>query len=115
MVHVAMMSIQPNIDFVQQAKDFWNYEDLGIKQGYVLIPLVVLGAFQQYKMSFLMRGLDRVAPLKVVWKDHIQALFIAIGFAGIAFGLSRFITLPEVVYVLSIVAGIGVYGYLFKK
>ena len=98
MIHIAMMSIQPDIDFVQQAKDFWNYEDMGIKQGYILLPLVAIASYQQYKMSFLTRGLDRVSPLKLVWKNHIRALLVSIGFAGLALGLSRLFVISEIVY-----------------
>lgn len=115
MVHIAMISIQPDINFIQQAKYFWNYEDMGVKQGYILLPLVAVAAYQQYKMSFLMRGLDRTTTLKTAWKMHTRALLIVIGFAGLALGLSQLFVVPEVAYVLGIVIIVGVYGFLFKK
>ena len=56
LIHVVMRSIDPSIDFKQQAQNFWNYTELGIKQGYVLFPLLFFVGYQQYKMQFLARA-----------------------------------------------------------
>ena len=59
-IHTAMFFIAPGIQFCTEVYDFINYEEMGIKQGYILIPLVLLLSYQQYKMTFLkMRCLNK--------------------------------------------------------
>ncbi|MDG1742760.1 MAG: hypothetical protein P8H43_09290 [Crocinitomicaceae bacterium] len=114
LMHFAMGSIHPKISFIHQITAFWNYEDLGVKQGYFLVPLVCLSAYQNYKMNFLMRGLHRVTSIKKLWRDHIQALLFGVGFSGLTIALSQFVIFPELVYVLAIVAGIASFNLFFK-
>jgi hypothetical protein len=113
LVHFVIFAIHPNIDFVKEFIAFWTYEELGVQQGYFLIPFVALAAYQQYKMSFLMRGRERTSAFNVVWSKHIQALLIAIGFSGLALGLAQFVVFPEVVYILSIVVGVASHTLVF--
>ncbi|MEJ6799828.1 MAG: hypothetical protein QNK77_01475 [Crocinitomicaceae bacterium] len=112
LIHVAMYSIEPSIDFIKQIKLFWTYEEMGMQQGYLLIPLVVFAAYSQYRMDFLMMRKDRVAELNIEWKKHLRALLVIIGFTGIVIGLSQFIVLAEIVYVLGIVGLIAAYNLL---
>ncbi|MDC0099619.1 hypothetical protein OAI90_04985 [Crocinitomicaceae bacterium] len=112
LIHVAMYSIEPSIDFIKQIKLFWTYEEMGMQQGYLLIPLVVFAAYSQYRMDFLMMRKDRVAELNIEWKKHLRALLVIIGFTGIVIGLSQFIVLVEIVYVLGIVGLIAAYNLL---
>lgn len=112
LIHVAMYSIEPSIDFIKQTKLFWTYEEMGMQQGYLLIPLVVFAAYSQYRMDFLMMRKDRVAELNIEWKKHLRALLVIIGFTGIVIGLSQFIVLAEIVYVLGIVGLIAAYNLL---
>lgn len=103
MIHFAMYFIVPGIDFFKEAVDFWNYEEMGIKQGYILLPLVFLVSYQQYKMMFLMPGRFRNNILAFMWKKHVTPLLLIIAFAGICLGISWFYHAPEILYVLGII------------
>jgi len=102
-IHVALYFIFEGIDFKEEAIAFWEYEELGLKQGYLLVPLVLFVGYQQYKMEFLMLAKYRNMTLSHLWRRHIQALFVVVGFAGFCAGLTQFIVLPDIVYVLGIV------------
>jgi len=114
LIHFVMLSIDPSIDFIEQIKVFWTYEELGVQQGYLLVPLVAFTAYSQYKMEFLMQRKDNNAQLNVEWKRHIRAILFIIGFSGIALGLTQLVVFAEVVYVLAIVGGITLYSLLVK-
>ena len=58
-IHLTMPSIQSNIVFIDEIILFWTYEELGIQQGLLLVPLVVFGAYQKYKLEFLQRIIDK--------------------------------------------------------
>lgn len=104
--HLAVYFIVPNIDFASAFIEFLSYEEAGIPipQGYILLPLVVLTNFQQYKTTFIQSGVYRVTS----WKDLIfsrrKALYIAILGAVIAMVIASFIAMPESIYVMLIVA-----------
>jgi hypothetical protein len=102
-IHLALYFISDGIVFKQEAIAFWEYEELGLKQGYLLVPLVFFVGYQQYKMEFLMLAKYRNLSLSDLWRRHIQALCVVVAFAGFCIGLAQFIVLPDIVYVLGIV------------
>lgn len=109
MIHLAVFSRQPNINFINEAIAFWEYEELGLAQGFVLLPLVFLAAFQQYKMEFLLPARYRTQALKMLWLSKMKAFLIITAFAGVSIGLSQFVVFHEAVYVFGIVALVGLY------
>ncbi len=115
MIHFAMRLIVPEINFSEELVAFWNYEEMGIKQGYVLVPLVLLVGIQQYRMTFLMVAKYRNLSLSGLWKDHIQALIFIVACTGIVVGISYFFQLSEVIYVLGIVFVSTLYKLRFSE
>jgi hypothetical protein len=113
-IHFAVYFISPGINFKIEALAFWNYEEMGIKQGYILLPLVFFVSFQQYKMTFLMAGRFRNTQLIPLWKKHIIPLFLIIVFAGICVGISWFVIIPESVYVLCLIAFSMLYKFRYN-
>lgn len=114
LVHLTMESIVPNINFSIEIVAFWQYKDLGIEQGYVLLPLIAFTGYQRYKMEFLMTGIFQKISIHRLFKNHIQAQLIALGCITLAFGLSHLIRLPELVYIIGIIALSGAYQILRK-
>lgn len=105
LTHLTVFLIDPEIDFTKQIIAFLSYEEAGIPipQGYILLPLVIFGNYQQYKMTFLKTGLFQ----RLSWKNLIfsrrKAIYIAIIGALLAALVAYFITIPEFIYVLLIV------------
>lgn len=115
LVHFALYFIHPDINFFSEMKLFWEYKELGIPQGYLLVPFVLLASLQQVRLLFLMRGQDRVVKMDTMWKKHMAALLVCIAGAGLGVGISQFFVFPEVVYVVAIVAIAAGYGIRFKN
>lgn len=103
LIHLGVLSIHPQIDFQKELIDFMAYEEMGIQQGYILVPLIALAAYQLYRMTFLMPARFRTISMDEIWRPHLISLLIIIGFSGIVIGLSQFVVFHELVYVLSIV------------
>ncbi len=114
LVQINMKSLVPTIDFTKEIIAFWNYKDMGIEQGYFLLPLIVIAGYQRYKMEFLMTGMFQKITIRQIFLKDIQAQLIAFGFIALTFGLSYFIVFPEIVYVLGIVLFTGIYQLLRK-
>lgn len=113
-IHFAMLFIADGINFWSEAIDFWNYEELGIKQGVLLIPLVLLVGFMQFRMEFLLPGRFRTAQLPTMWKKHIAALLSIVALAAICLAIEQFVSIPELIYVLVIVALSSLYKFRFN-
>ena len=113
-IHLATLSLFPHIDFITQIINFWTYEELGIQQGYLLVPILVFGGYQQYKMNFLMPKKFRTKSIKNLWQAKIQASVVQIAFAGLVIGLSQFQFFPEWMYVIGIVVFVSLYQLRYK-
>jgi hypothetical protein len=114
LVHVFVAAAVPGIDFRNEALAFWSYEDMGIAQGYVLIPLILFVAIQRYRMEFLMRGRFRTIQPSIFWAQHYRMYFMLIGGIGLALGLALLVAIPELVYVLVAVVSTTTYTLYFK-
>lgn len=114
LLHVFASIAVPGIDFKKEALAFWFYEDMGIPQGYVFVPLLVFVAIQRYRMEFLMRGKFRRTSLSEFWKQHFRGYILLIGGAGMMVGSAQWIVLPELVYVLTVVVVTTIYTLYFK-
>ncbi len=104
LIHIAVFFIQLGIDFSTELIDFMAYEEMGIQQGYILVPLIAFSAYQLYRMTFLMPARFRTITLDEIWHPHLISLLIIIGFSGLVIGLSQLIVFHELVYILAIVA-----------
>lgn len=113
--HMGVYFACPQIDFLQEIQLFWEYEELGIQQGYLLIPLVAYGAFVQYKMQFLIPNKARTVLADSLWRQHHLALILIIAGALLSLMLSLIVPLPEVVYLLAIVIGAAAFTLLYDK
>jgi len=114
LLHVFASIAVSGIDFKKEALAFWFYEDMGIPQGYVFVPLIVFVAIQRYRMEFLMRGKFRTTALTDFWSQHFRVYFILIGGIGMLLGIAQLFVLPEQVYVLTAVGAITTYTLYFK-
>lgn len=113
-VHVFVAAAVPGIDFKKEAIAFWSYEDMGIAQGYVLIPLILFVAIQRYRMEFLMRGKFRILQASNFWQQHFRMYFILIGGVGLSLGLALLVAIPELAFVLAAVVFTTAYAIYFK-
>lgn len=112
--HFAIRALSPRIDFIQEIKAFWTYEEMGLQQGYVLVPLVFLMAYQQYKMDFLrLQKFNRLSIINL-WKSKNQAKLLIIAFASLVLAIAQFFILPEWTYVIGIVVVSSAYSLFIK-
>lgn len=115
LIHLALKTILSDINFFEEIKAFWNYKDMGIEQGYVLLPLIAIVGYQRYKMEFVLPKLFQTNTLDQLWKPHLLSQLILIGFSALIIGISGFIVFQEIVYVLGIVILSSLYQLVKSK
>ena len=100
--HVFIYFQQEDIQFQKAIIEFIMYEEPGfpIPQGYILLPLVILGNFQQYKNMFVKSNAYHVFSWKQLIQSRRRALFIALGGAALGLILVQFLVIPSIVYLI---------------
>lgn len=103
--HFAVYFISPNINFYSELIEFIQYEEAGIPipQGYILIPLVVLGNFQQYKLTFIRSQAYKVVSWKELILSRRKYLYVAVFGCIIGILSGMLFSIPEYIYILLIV------------
>ena len=115
LVHLSMKMLHPQIDFYKEFIQFLSYKDMGIAQGYFLLPLIALAGFQRYKMEFLMPARFKIISITSLWSAHFKMQFTLIGCVAFTIGFQSLIALPETVYIIAIVVVTSVYQLLERK
>lgn len=112
LIHVFILQVHSDMNVLQEIKSFWMYKDMGIEQGYFLLPLLFFASYQKYRMEFLMPARYKTLQMKSIWINYRRILLILIAFTGFGIGISTIIIFQEWTYVLTIVTGIAIYKSL---
>jgi len=103
--HIALFFIQPDIQFLAAFYEFLLYEEMGIPipQGVILLPLVFLGNYMQYKQFFKATRQAEFLSITNLFSRRIKAIAIGIAGSGVVLGSSLFIVFPDAIYLLLLV------------
>jgi len=115
LIFQAMPMIDPEFDFLRDTWNFLAYEEMGIAQGILLLPLLIYGGYMQYKMQFLMNGKFRAVSQEEVWKQHFTTLLLVLAITGIMLAVSTQVVFPHIVYILGLIFGATAYRFLVTR
>jgi thiosulfate reductase cytochrome b subunit len=104
-----MQLLQPSFHFTDRVIAFLMYEDIGIAQGYVLLPLLLLNGISVYKQQFIRPELYKYLTMGQLINESSKQGLLLLACAGLFFGVSLFIQLPEEILLFSTI--IGTTGY----
>lgn len=110
---LAVFYILPNIhiafSWTERIWAFLSYSDMGIQQGFILIPLMVLSGYLTYKQQFLLPQLFRKYPVNYFTRESVkQGILLSLVF-GLVLLLSCFIAFPDELLLFGTVLGVVVY------
>lgn len=92
-IHFFLKVLIPDIHFQKEISNFIHYSDMGIEQGYILLPLLILGEWLRMKQD-LKTGLVGSKQLNNLVKNrHVS--FFRISFFSFFLGLQFFTPLKE--------------------
>lgn len=74
-IHLGVFAINEGFAFKKEVISFLAYEEMGIKQGYILLPLIGLMAFSQYYSEFLVVKKYEFIRYKELFKRNFQLKF----------------------------------------
>jgi hypothetical protein len=102
-------------DLKQQSIDFIMLEDLGLPQGFFLVPLVVYAAWMQYKLEFLLQKKHERGTAGALLKKHSLGMLVSLVLLAAGYGLSLLVKIPEIAAVLSLILLTTAYSFFVKK
>lgn len=108
-----LWAFRSDFDLGSSLLGFWNLKDMGIEQGYFLIPLLILAGYQQVKVEFILPQLaDKIDHIPF-WRKQVRGQFLTFGFAALFSTTIFLIQFPEWVYVLLLIGSVT--GYRFVR
>jgi hypothetical protein len=98
LVHIFIMLIYPNQSFTTEWINFFMYQDLGIPQGIILLPLIYFSSQMKKKQDVIltirnMKSVDELILLKVNFKQS----WVSIAIWGVLIGVNYFVSLHELI------------------
>jgi hypothetical protein len=112
LVHVAVLQVFPTLKFTSEWWRFWTYEDLGIQQGYVLLPLLAVSGYMQFKQSFVLPNMAAKLTMSELWSPQIKLNVWRVLAASTWIGVARLIYLDESVWIGFILVVMAVYQWI---
>lgn len=108
-VLLTMQLLQPTFDFSERVVAFLRYNDMGIEQGYVLLPLLLLNGISVYKQQFIRPELYKYLTMGQLINESSKQGLLLLACAGLFLGIALFVQLPEEILLFSTI--IGTTGY----
>lgn len=106
---IFMPYIVKGSDFYKEFSSFLSYKEMGVPQLILLLPLILVGGYMNYKVTFLLPKKFASESISRIWKDQLVTssfiLIVILLFVAITF----FFLLPESVYIWAILAIIALY------
>lgn len=99
----------------QELISFLSYEELGIPQGAILIPLLVLGGYQQFTTFFVKTGVFRVVTMEQLWNNQSKQEVVILASAAFVFGVSYFFLFPPEIYLVLLIISVTAFRFWKRK
>jgi len=115
LVQLAMPFVQSDFNAKEQIISFWSYKDMGIEQGYILVPLVIFMGYSQYKMEFLAPSIFTKLSMQNLWLPHLRSMLVLMSLTALSFVLVSLKSFPEWFFVVSIVVLSSIYQLIVLK
>jgi hypothetical protein len=114
LVYYLIVTISPKISVGNEMVHFLMTKEWGIPQFILLFPLLILGGYMQFKMSFLVPKANETTNIDSLWHEHVKLFMLIVGVIALLLGLSIWIVFPEWLYVWGMVLGSSGYRYYVR-
>ena len=116
---LAVFYVLPNIhstfNWTERIWAFLSYSDMGIQQGIILIPLMVLSGYMAYRQQFLLPQLYRKYPVNYFTRESVKQGIILSVIFGIVLLVSYFVKFPDEVLLFGTVLGVITYRLINRN
>lgn len=114
LVYFLILNISPKVNISHEILRFLLMKDMGLPQMILLLPLLIVGGYMQYKISFLIPRAFETTKIDSLWHEHVKLFLLIVGVITLLLGLSNWVVFPEGVYVWGMVLGSSGYRYYVR-
>ena len=101
--------LENNFSWVERIRSFITYSDLGIAQGYLLIPILILNGVMVYRQQFVATELYKKLSMKdITFGANLQGI-ILFGSAIFLAVISLFVKYPPELILFATIGGTSLY------
>lgn len=111
-IGTGVVLVHPELNWWQRTIDFLTYEELGLQQGIVLVPLIVLNGVLVFRQQFLIPARYRVLSMQQITRPFLQQGWILLASAGLLMGTASLISFPEELLIAILILGTSAYRWL---
>lgn len=115
LVWTLLPRLQQPFSWTERIWAFLSYQDLGLPQGVLLIPLILLNGILVYRSQFLRFHLFERLTMQQITGGLTKQGLILLGAAGIFLGLSFFTVFPPEAVLFATIAGTMAYRFLARS
>jgi len=98
-IHAAVLLINNKINFAKEFVRFLYYEDMGIAQGFILIPIIIASEWMRINNE-LKLGIIGAKQIEIMNLNKRNS-FLRIGYFALLVGVQSIVPIPEVAAVFS--------------
>jgi hypothetical protein len=114
-VFFILPNVHPHFEWTERIWAFLSYSDMGIQQGIILIPLMVLSGYLAYRQQFLLPQLYRKYPVHYFTRESAkQGIILSLVF-GLVLLVSGFVVFLDEVLLFGTVAGVILYRLINRN
>ncbi|MDF3028390.1 MAG: hypothetical protein K0S23_2697 [Fluviicola sp.] len=114
-VFYLLPNIHINFSWTERIWAFLSYSDMGIQQGFILIPLMILSGYMVYKQQFLLPQLFRKYPVNYFTREIVKQGLILSIVSGLVLLVSGFMKFPDEAVLFGTVGGVVIYRLLNRS
>ncbi len=115
LLHVMYMLNHPDFQLGKEIIAFLSHKEMGLAQGWFLIPVIVLGVWLQYQFTFLKLKMHTKTQMSVLWKEHLQFRSVVLGTVVLGSIIHYFFSLNDAVFVWGSVLLPFLSTYIFSR
>ncbi len=112
-IHAAIYLQNPQVNFGKEVISFLTYKDMGIQQGFVLLPLLVASEWMRIRNE-LKLGIVGNRQVQII-NHNKRIAFFRIGFFAFLSGILNLVVLPEWILVVGFLAFITLLVFVPNK
>lgn len=115
LVYLLLPRLETNFSWQERIWSFLTYKDLGIQQGLILIPIMVLNGYLVYKQQFVIpRMYERLNTIQLTRGAKTQGILL-LGAAGCFLGCSIIFAYPSEILLFTSIFGTMIYRFFARN
>jgi len=115
LLHVLQYWRSPDVSLMNEIGLFLSHKEMGIAQGLILLPLIILNVWMQYKQNFLKMNQHLKTRMTAMWQEHVNYRLFVMTVVAIGLGVATVFGIKDYILLWGAVLVPFIYFQFFRK